>query len=145
MPPAPSVLRPDIPRELENVLLHALQKDPSYRYQSASDFRVALDHATAQLGPEAFAPFGEAGARVAVVATGMPLTASRCRRQGGYGAPMPTPVSPYAPVTTPYHGTPMPTPYPLPGYGQPMMVAPLRRSSAASLGSGSWWLRSCSC
>jgi serine/threonine-protein kinase len=119
MPPAPSLLRPDVPRELENVLLHALQKDPNYRYQTAADFRAALEHAIAALGPEAFAPLAQPGAQVAVAATGVPRTSPP---PAGYAAPMSvTPISPYTPVPTPYRVPPVPTPYPLPGYGAPMM------------------------
>lgn len=41
-PPPPSSLKPDIPKELERVILRALEKDPARRFQSARDFRAAL-------------------------------------------------------------------------------------------------------
>lgn len=41
-PPRPSTLRPEIPQELENVILKAIDKDPDKRFQSAHEFRSAL-------------------------------------------------------------------------------------------------------
>ena len=54
MPPAPSLLRRDVPPALEEVLLHALQKDPNYRYQTARDFREALQRASHALLADSF-------------------------------------------------------------------------------------------
>lgn len=56
MPLAPRVLRADIPEQLETVLLHALQKDPGYRYQSARDFKAGLLQASAAVPPGSFVP-----------------------------------------------------------------------------------------
>ncbi len=42
-PPKPSTFKPDIPRELEQVILRALAKDPAQRFQSAREFRSALE------------------------------------------------------------------------------------------------------
>ncbi len=41
-PPRPSSLQPDIPLELELVILKAINKDPDRRFQSAHEFRSAL-------------------------------------------------------------------------------------------------------
>lgn len=41
-PRAPSTLKPSIPPELEAVILKAIEKDPSNRFQSAREFRNAL-------------------------------------------------------------------------------------------------------
>jgi eukaryotic-like serine/threonine-protein kinase len=41
-PPYPSSLRPSIPRELDEVIMRALEKDPELRFQTASDLRSAL-------------------------------------------------------------------------------------------------------
>ncbi len=41
-PPRPSTLQPDIPQELESVILKAIAKDPDRRFQSAHEFRSAL-------------------------------------------------------------------------------------------------------
>ncbi len=41
-PPRPTVIQPDIPRELEAVILKAIEKDPEERFQNALEFRSAL-------------------------------------------------------------------------------------------------------
>ncbi len=41
-PARPSTLRPSIPRELDELILRALEKDPDLRFQTASDLRSAL-------------------------------------------------------------------------------------------------------
>jgi eukaryotic-like serine/threonine-protein kinase len=40
--PPPTELRPDLPKELETVLLHAVQRDPTKRFQSMREFSDAL-------------------------------------------------------------------------------------------------------
>jgi hypothetical protein len=47
-PPSPRALNPAVSSELEQVILRALAKDPSARFQTAAEFRQAL----AGLGPE---------------------------------------------------------------------------------------------
>ena len=46
-PAQPSELRPDVPAEIEAVVMRALAKNPEDRYQSAIDFARALQRATA--------------------------------------------------------------------------------------------------
>jgi eukaryotic-like serine/threonine-protein kinase len=41
-PDHPSTLRPSIPRELDELIMRALEKDPELRFQTASDLRSAL-------------------------------------------------------------------------------------------------------
>ncbi|HLK37146.1 MAG TPA: serine/threonine-protein kinase, partial [Polyangiaceae bacterium] len=41
--PAPSTLRPEAPKELDEVVLHALERHPSARFQTAEEFLAALD------------------------------------------------------------------------------------------------------
>ena len=43
-PPIPTELRPMIPADLSNLILHCLEKDPEKRYRSATDLRKALEH-----------------------------------------------------------------------------------------------------
>jgi serine/threonine-protein kinase len=42
-PPPPGSIKPDIPKELEQVILRALEKDPARRFQNAHEFRTALN------------------------------------------------------------------------------------------------------
>ncbi len=44
-PPLPTSLNPDVPLEVEKVILKALAKDPNDRFGSASDFSLALEGA----------------------------------------------------------------------------------------------------
>jgi serine/threonine-protein kinase len=46
-PRPPGLFRPDLPNELEEFMLQALQKDPSQRFQTADAFRAALLAVTA--------------------------------------------------------------------------------------------------
>ena len=41
-PPTPSEINPDIPRELDSIILKAMSKNPANRYQSAGDMRSDL-------------------------------------------------------------------------------------------------------
>ncbi len=41
-PPRPSAIRPDLPAELDSVVLKAMSKNPANRYQSAADLRADL-------------------------------------------------------------------------------------------------------
>jgi serine/threonine protein kinase len=118
MPPAPTSLRPDIPPALEGVLLHALQKDPTYRYQSAQDFRAALDHAAQQLPPQSFAPLGDVSAGAPV-----PLAPTASGAGASYGGAAYSP----APYASSYGGTPMPMSpqVPTPFYGSAPTPQPL--------------------
>lgn len=43
-PAAPSSIRPEIPQELERIILRLLEKDPAKRYQIAGDLRDELKH-----------------------------------------------------------------------------------------------------
>lgn len=49
-PLAPSMLNPSLPRQVERVILRALEKDPRHRYQTVEDllhaFQMALDAPT---------------------------------------------------------------------------------------------------
>ncbi len=42
-PPKPSVIKPDVPFELEEIILKALEKDPRNRFQTIRDFLRALE------------------------------------------------------------------------------------------------------
>ncbi len=55
-PPPPRQRRPDLPPELEHVILVALAKQPEHRFASAQAMSMALQHATSQLAPEQWAP-----------------------------------------------------------------------------------------
>ena len=55
-PPSPRALRRDMPDGMEHVILAALAKSPDQRFASAQAMSMALQHATAQLPPDAWAP-----------------------------------------------------------------------------------------
>jgi PAS domain S-box-containing protein len=56
-PLPPRQLRPDVPLELENVVLRLLEKRPSRRYQTAHEAAVALGEAGSYIISEAARPF----------------------------------------------------------------------------------------
>lgn len=49
-PPFPRTFKPDLPPELEAVILQALEKDPARRFQTVSDMVEALDQVIVPLG-----------------------------------------------------------------------------------------------
>ncbi len=49
-PPSPRRLKRDLPKELEKVILKAVEKEPIQRYQSANEFRTALQKQGARYG-----------------------------------------------------------------------------------------------
>ena len=59
-PPRPRQLKSGLPRELERVILRAIEKEPNKRFQSAVEFRDALLHQCDRHGLEA--PLAEDGA-----------------------------------------------------------------------------------
>jgi beta-lactam-binding protein with PASTA domain/predicted Ser/Thr protein kinase len=67
----PSELRPEIPPELDQIVLRALAKDPHERYQTAEEFSADLDRLEAGLP---VAP--ETSAAATAVLTGLPATAA---------------------------------------------------------------------
>lgn len=48
---APSTYNPEIPKEVDEIILKALKKNPNERYASASEFQSALRHAMMKLYP----------------------------------------------------------------------------------------------
>ena len=49
IPPAPSKINPSLPKALDEVVLKALQKRPEDRFQSAAEFKAALEAALADV------------------------------------------------------------------------------------------------
>jgi tRNA A-37 threonylcarbamoyl transferase component Bud32 len=60
-PPPPRGLRPDLPVEVESVILTALAKAPEHRFASAQAMSMALQHATAHLAAEQWVPITGTG------------------------------------------------------------------------------------
>jgi streptogramin lyase len=94
-PPRPSLLRPELPRELDLVVGRALAKDPDKRYPSAGDFARA---ATAAVSGS---PTVEAERSVAVgaAAPGPPEATTSAERELAATAQLPAPAAP-APRST---------------------------------------------
>jgi len=78
--PPPSKIRPDTPPALEQVILKALDKDKSRRFQTASEFLKALEQATAKPAPTAAAPAPPSAAP----APNAPLVPDRTRSKAVY-------------------------------------------------------------
>ncbi len=58
--PAPTLVNPDVPAELSEIVLTAMAKDPSARFQTAAEFRQRLNasHGTKTAAAAAPQPFG---------------------------------------------------------------------------------------
>src|SRR4051812_30850078 len=97
-PPSPRALRPDMPPELERVILTALAKPPDQRFASAMAMSAALQHATAQLPPDQWRPLTPPAARPSA----SPWAPTPPSSWSGPGSRPPTPQPP------------MPPPYPTP-------------------------------
>jgi serine/threonine protein kinase len=79
VPPSPHQLRPSVPLRLDEIVMRALAKEPSYRPCSATEMRVALERAAT--------PFDwGATARRAVAVTAVGFMLTICLSVGGYGA-----------------------------------------------------------
>jgi serine/threonine-protein kinase len=50
MPPAPSEIRPEVPADLEQIVLRCLAKSPADRYPDASSLQEALERCEAAWG-----------------------------------------------------------------------------------------------
>ncbi len=70
-PPAASSVSPDLPREVDSVLLKGLAKNPSQRFAHVADLAQALRHASsgAPAGPPAYAAAASSTTRTLEVAT----------------------------------------------------------------------------
>jgi serine/threonine protein kinase len=112
-PPAPSSVRPDLPRALDAVVVKGLAKEPDDRYGSAGEFAAAARKALMESG---VAPAPEVRAPVAppTTVTPLPFTPqtvgfSNPGPSGGYGQTQ-APAGGYGPPSNPGGPT---------GYGQP--------------------------
>jgi eukaryotic-like serine/threonine-protein kinase len=62
-PKAPSALVPEVPKELERIILHCLRKEPARRFQHMADVKVELQELKEESDSQASAPAGEAVAK----------------------------------------------------------------------------------
>jgi Tol biopolymer transport system component len=62
-PKAPSELVPDVPRELERIILRCLRKEPERRFQHMLDLKVELEEVKEESDSPAAAPAGAAAAK----------------------------------------------------------------------------------
>ena len=110
-PEPPSARRPDVPRELDMVVMRALAKDPEDRYQSADEMEADLDRVARGAG---VAPRTEETAtQIMRSPIAGPLAATAAtniippRRAGGGAATPPLPPSVYYDLDEPVHRRPV--------------------------------------
>ena len=89
-PEAPSVHRPEVPRDLDLVVLRALAKDPDERYQTADE--MDADLARIEQGLSVSSRTAEAETRIMTAATAIvPPAAAATRQHVSYPPPAPPP------------------------------------------------------
>ena len=87
-PPVPSSLRPDIPPELDDAILWALEKEPSNRPPSAAELKERLAQIRSMFAPTGqFTPVPGPGGYAPIGAGGTPPPSGRNRVLGGTPAP----------------------------------------------------------
>jgi serine/threonine-protein kinase len=59
MPVSPAVLKPELPAELTEIILRAMAKDPSSRFQTTDEFRARIDQLAGVPQPVSVLPVGE--------------------------------------------------------------------------------------
>jgi serine/threonine protein kinase len=167
-PTPPNVARPDlgIADPLSDLLMMALQKDPTHRFPGAHDMVAALDEVVELLPPLASPTM--TGAEAVPMRTPTPPSAIRAspvpvapQRTPTPRTPLPLPPQPTPPGAPPtrvediaerptrmFPGTPPPTSTfgaptvttPAPGHPRPPMP-PLPPPGSADLGPSPWWLK----
>jgi serine/threonine protein kinase len=82
-PKAPSEVVPEVPRDLERIILRCLRKEPERRFQHATDLRVELQEVKEESDSQATAPAGAMTARhrrrrrwIITAAAGVPILAT---------------------------------------------------------------------
>jgi serine/threonine-protein kinase len=112
-PPAPSSVRPDLPKALDAVVLKGLAKEPDDRYASAGEFAAAARKALMESG---VAPAPEVRTPVAPPTTVTPLPFTP--QTVGFSNPGPSQTYGQTPAATSGYGPPSNPGAPT-GYGQP--------------------------
>ena len=87
MPQPPSKVRLDVPKHLDPIILKAMAKEPPLRFQSADEFREALERPAATL-EEMIAPIEESDGEIAKRGASVIPFASGSRAP----SPLPTPI-----------------------------------------------------
>jgi serine/threonine protein kinase len=90
-PPPPRALRPDMPPDLEHVILTALAKSPDQRFSTAMAMSMALQHATAQLPPDQWRPLAPPSAHTPSGVSWAPTPPVSWSGPGSRPPPPPTP------------------------------------------------------
>jgi serine/threonine-protein kinase len=127
LPAPPSALRPEVPPELDQIVLRALAKDPADRYQTADEFIEDLERVEAGL------PISRA---TATAATALLAGAAAGEATELLGAPPPPPATPRRPPPVYPPGSPYDEPPRRRRRWVPWLLVALLIAAAALAG---WW------
>ena len=105
-PPPLRQVRPSVPRPLEEIVMHALAKDPAYRFQTAAEMRAALEQVPAPPDWGAAARWTFAGVTLAASLAG----GGWLCRGGWLSRNVLPPPPPSSPTSLPVTATAIPTP-----------------------------------
>ena len=119
-PKPPSEVRPGLPPQMNGIILHAMAKDPSERFQSADEFRQALESIRQSLPASApvatsFAPVQATGippSATAVASTQTAATGAFAPVMMPSSAAIPSPMPPAPVPQASTQPTPLPQPVP---------------------------------
>ena len=108
IPPSPREIRPAIPQALEDVVMHALAKDPRYRFQTATEMRMAIESVPTPLDWKTIGRYALLGAALSTCLTIGVWGTNWLNRDRSTPTPKP-PVTQVVETPTPSSPSPSPT------------------------------------